>query len=512
VSKPVTVICVGGGGGGAVGLLGGGGGGGGGWSQSDIFVTEGQTIWWQVGGAGAGQTTQSGNGGNGGNSWVNKSTNAAPTNAVDGALANGGQGGQGTSAGLGGSTTGAIGQSTFAGGNGGGDATNNQSGGGGRGGNAAGTGGGGGGGSGGSGVIGAITAAGTGGRGGIGFDQTAGGAAGAATGGAGGNAPSTFPAGGAGGGGGGGRTNNGGIGGVGGNGIFSSAIPVDFENNVAALPGAVQGPGGGGGGGGGSSGTNSTGGAGGTGSSGGGGGGGGGAVTTFGVGATGGAGLVFVIYHIEDSVSITNLSLSNVSATWVHPTAPRFIGAGTTSTSTGTSVTVDVPAGAVSGDYVIVHLQGNATISHDLPVGWTRHDSGGGGGQQIISRTHDGSAQYTFTTASNVASGVTIMVYRNVTFGAVGVWQSTALNPIPSTITVPTNGSINITFVGTGTVGLEWSMPAGWTQRASLTANRSHAAFQRDALVDSGSLAGVQVTNTVGGTNSRAIQVSLSPV
>jgi hypothetical protein len=53
-------------------------------------------------------------------------------------------------------------------------------------------------------------------------------------------------------------------------------------------------------------------------------------------------------------------------------------------------------------------------------------------------------------------------------------------------------------------------MPAGQTLIASISADRSIAVFERDALADAGSLAGVTVTRSAGSGNTRALQFSMN--
>lgn len=110
----ISVECIGGGGGAGSATGASGGGGGGGYSRSNAVtgLVAGNTAYVSVGAAGTGTT-------DGGQTWFNATSNTAPTTTAQGALANGGVRGTLATAGLGGSTTGAIGTTTFAGGNGG---------------------------------------------------------------------------------------------------------------------------------------------------------------------------------------------------------------------------------------------------------------------------------------------------------------------------------------------------------------------------------------------------------
>lgn len=117
------LIAVGAGGGGvksnSASYAGGAGGGGGYSALYNPVLSSGTTVYFSVGAGGAGATT-SGSGGNGGSSWMNVVANSSPASISQGVLANGGRGASGlTAAGLGGSTSGAIGNDVFAGGAGG---------------------------------------------------------------------------------------------------------------------------------------------------------------------------------------------------------------------------------------------------------------------------------------------------------------------------------------------------------------------------------------------------------
>jgi hypothetical protein len=114
----VDAIGAGGSGGTAVSAVNAFGGGGGGFSRSTTVggVSAGQTVYLSIGRGGRGT---------GGDTWFNTIANSAPVIATTGVRARGGLAGTISTAGAGGSTTGAIGNTRFAGGSGGG-ATNRR--------------------------------------------------------------------------------------------------------------------------------------------------------------------------------------------------------------------------------------------------------------------------------------------------------------------------------------------------------------------------------------------------
>jgi hypothetical protein len=188
-----------------------------------------------------------------------------------------------------------------------------------------------------------------------------------------------------------------------------------------------------------------------------------------------------------------------------------FVASSHNGAASGTSVTVDTPTGAIAGDLLLAYCQATGAAAYSTPSGWTEVVSNTGG-HVVYARFHDGSSSdYTFTTSGSVAQAVLILAYRGLSFGIGSTVSGATANPTPPTITVPANDSINITFAGSGTAAVTYSMPSGWTQRAVRNTNRSIVAFERDATVSSGSLAGVQVTRTSGSANGRAMQVSIAP-
>jgi len=114
----ISVEVIGGGSGGvSSNIVGGGGGAGGGYSKSTAVtgIVASGTAYVSIGSGSAGGATPSA----GGQTWFNAASNAAPTLTSQGALANGGGAPSGATSGTGGSVTGAIGTTTFAGGAGG---------------------------------------------------------------------------------------------------------------------------------------------------------------------------------------------------------------------------------------------------------------------------------------------------------------------------------------------------------------------------------------------------------
>lgn len=183
----------------------------------------------------------------------------------------------------------------------------------------------------------------------------------------------------------------------------------------------------------------------------------------------------------------------------------------TRGSANGTSTTLTVPVGVQSGDTILMlGVSSGAGNEVTPPAGWSTPVNTGG--YSFAHRAHAGAADYAFTVGSTTLHSVLILFFRGYTVGVAGTAFSGLLaDPVPSAVTVPNADSINVALVGSISAGVEWSAPAGWTLKDAGSNNRSIAAFQRDALVGTGPLAGATFTRTAGATNGRAIQVALSP-
>jgi hypothetical protein len=189
------------------------------------------------------------------------------------------------------------------------------------------------------------------------------------------------------------------------------------------------------------------------------------------------------------------------------PADVTFVGAATAADS-GASVTVAAPAGAEVGDTLRAIVAANASFPPVLPSGWAPITTDGA--RAVYGRVHDGSANYTFNTDGAVVKSAAILAYRNVAGGAATAFVTPANDPTPPNLDVPEDGSRVLTVAASATAGNTYSMPAGWTLRASIGTNRTIYVFERNALADAGSLAGAQVTRASGSSTAAAMQLSLN--
>jgi hypothetical protein len=210
-----------------------------------------------------------------------------------------------------------------------------------------------------------------------------------------------------------------------------------------------------------------------------------------------------------------NLGLSlGLGARGIGADAPivGFVSASSASAASGTSLVVDAPVGAQAGDIIMMFGASSGTGNeHNTPAGWdTRFTSVGFSLRSLAS--YDGtSPNFTFTTAATAVQSIVLMAFRGYDFGANTGVSSAVTNPTPPSLTVPAADSLIIQIASTLNASHTYSMPAGWTERAVVTTNRSISAFQRDAVAPSGVLAATTMTRTAGASTSRGLAFSLSP-
>lgn len=189
---------------------------------------------------------------------------------------------------------------------------------------------------------------------------------------------------------------------------------------------------------------------------------------------------------------------------------PQFVAAATANSASSTDLTVSAPEGAAIGDQLVAVVQATGMDTFLTPPGWTQATAPLSAA--VYHRIHDGRASYDFSTDAAGAKAVIVLAYRSVSFGTCGAWNAGAIgSPTPETITVAANDSFNFAVAGSNTADVEYTMPAGWTQRAVVTQNRSLVLFERDDVVASGSLAGVTLTRAGAAGVGRAMQFSLAP-
>jgi hypothetical protein len=189
-----------------------------------------------------------------------------------------------------------------------------------------------------------------------------------------------------------------------------------------------------------------------------------------------------------------------------------FVAASSASAASGTSLVVDAPVGAQAGDIIVMFGASSGTGNeHNTPAGWTSRYTAVGFSMRSLASYDGTSPNFTFTTTATAFQSIILMAFRGYDFGAATGVSSAVTNPTPPNLTVPAADSLIIQIASTLNASHTYSMPAGWTERAVVTTNRSISAFQRDAVAPSGVLAATIMTRTAGASTARGLQFSLTP-
>lgn len=185
---------------------------------------------------------------------------------------------------------------------------------------------------------------------------------------------------------------------------------------------------------------------------------------------------------------------------------PSIVSTSSASELLSTSLSVSAPEGAQEGDLLVAVSQGSTLLPVLPPVGWTVA-AGPTNGASVATAVFDGvTPSFLFTAAGAVDQSVMMLALRGAEVDVVGSFGADAANPTPSTVTVATPNSLNLTVVASD-AGQAYTMPVGWTLVASINTSRTIAVFRRTARVGIGALLGVLVTRILGAALGRAAQI-----
>lgn len=217
---------------------------------------------------------------------------------------------------------------------------------------------------------------------------------------------------------------------------------------------------------------------------------------------------------VQATVTINGQACIVGITTGAAPVTSGFVGSSTNNVSS-TNITVNVPTGgsssAQAGDLLIVYAISSTGVEIDTPPGWVAAVTATGHAVRYLPSWNGETTQYTFTMPSSAACSIMMLVYRGYNWGVISTVSSLTANPTPAAITVPAANSINVVLSGSSG-NITYAGISGFTSRDAVSSGRSIGAFERNALVPVGSLAGTTVTRATGTTSSRAIQFSLTPV
>lgn len=182
------------------------------------------------------------------------------------------------------------------------------------------------------------------------------------------------------------------------------------------------------------------------------------------------------------------------------------------SNSTGTTITVNTPAGSQSGDLlVLVGINSIGGTSWSAVLGWTQRLNVNG---RICSTIiYNGSdANYTFTITSTGAKTVFLMCFRNAVWDNVSAISNATTNPSAPSFSVLKNNSILIATASLQASGTAYTVPSGFSSLFATTTNNSIRVVEKDTLQAAGTAAALTISRASGtGTTSRAFQFSVSP-
>jgi hypothetical protein len=197
---------------------------------------------------------------------------------------------------------------------------------------------------------------------------------------------------------------------------------------------------------------------------------------------------------------------------------PLYTSYSINSAATGTSLTIDVPAGAASGDLLIVFVVGAAAATWSAPSGWTFNTPGSGRYRGWI--YYDGLASsYTFNTNTSTAIIVgAIICIKNADIDVAGAISATSVqNPIAPSITISKNDAIVFGCASlTTTNGNGWDGPSGWTTLVQAggvdTPNGSLTIARKDGFSQAGATGDITFTRIFGtSTLARSFLISVVP-
>jgi hypothetical protein len=172
------------------------------------------------------------------------------------------------------------------------------------------------------------------------------------------------------------------------------------------------------------------------------------------------------------------------------PFAPISIRAMTTATSFGTTTTINLPAGTVNGDVLVMFISRNSTsaTTATAPAGWsTIFNTSATNGASIFWKVASSEpASYTVTLGSTVNAGtVSLFTLANAAFTlSVTIRHSSATSSTPTMGTASTPTSDNsivfsmVTLNNSGAVTMSNTYNAPMIEQTDLNAGGPHTSYQ----------------------------------
>lgn len=133
--------------------------------------------------------------------------------------------------------------------------------------------------------------------------------------------------------------------------------------------------------------------------------------------------------------------------------------------SSGTTVTIAPPVGAVTGDLLVAFMGVIGNFTWNAATGWTEYiDAGTNPGLCVKVRDHDGSANYTFQTSSSASRHAAQMFcIRNAVINSVGSMATESGGTVNMSGLTMSDAGILFAVMATDNTNSNPSTPSGMT-------------------------------------------------
>lgn len=194
------------------------------------------------------------------------------------------------------------------------------------------------------------------------------------------------------------------------------------------------------------------------------------------------------------------------------PAVLSFIAGSEAVTGSGTSLTVNTPSGAQSGDLLVALKTSTSTSStFTSPSGWVERFDANGRAISTLDSYDGSTANYTFTFGSSGAR-IQILCFRSALWGVLGTTSASTTNPVAPSITIDVNNSLWLAFASSTSLGITYATPSGFTDAVTAqTSTVSQKIIINDSVQPTGATSTITFTQTAGTGNGRAIQFSVKP-
>ena len=189
---------------------------------------------------------------------------------------------------------------------------------------------------------------------------------------------------------------------------------------------------------------------------------------------------------------------------------PQYTTFSLSEAASGTSLTINTPAGAVAGDLLVVFVLGSISATWTAPAGWFFSATNARYVGWII---YDGVASnYIFTTTISAILAGAIICIKNGKFDVLGATSTaTATNPIAPSITIGADRALLFGVPSlTNSNAASYTPPTGWTELVEPITNGSFAIHRFNTYRNAGATGTVTFPGA-GSASSRSLMFSVVP-